>query len=399
LHQEVDTQTNLERLEIARNALISAKLDALVCRLPENVLMLSGYWPLCGDAVLVFPAEGDAVCIIPETQAEEASAEIWNAQICTYPHGRHDSPDQEREIEACLIDLAKKNKWSTIGYEGTYEAIAAPGNVAEPKVPSKKFEQLLKSAMDKATFIDAQELLDLLRKTKTAWEIEKIRLANEIANIGFEVFFNIVDAGRSAIEIAGAIEQAIMVKGTGYKKARRVRAFAQVAVGKKETSAGWRPFEVTTDRKLQKGELAILELAVVADGYWADRTRVRAAGSTSSELQRLNDIVKHAQDAAISAIKPGALASKIDEQAREIISKNGLGNEFVHITGHGVGFRYHEIYPILAPGSTHVLLPNTIVTVEPGVYSQDFGGMRIEDDIVVTNQGPEILALFARELS
>ena len=361
--------------------------------------MLSGHWPLCGDAVLVFPAEGNAVCIVPETQVEEVSAEIWDAQILAYAHGRHDSPDQEREIERCLIDLANKNSWRTIGYEGTFEGIAAPGNVAEPRVPSKKFERLLKSATGKATFIDAQELLDSLRKTKTAWEIEKIRLANEIANIGFEVFFNMADVGRSAIELAAAVEQAIMVKGTGYKKARRVRAFAQVAVGEKETSVGWRPFEVTTDRKLLKGELVILELAVVADGYWADRTRVRAAGSASPELQRLNDIVKQAQDAAISAICPGALASKIDEQARGIISKNGLENEFVHITGHGVGFRYHEGYPILAPGSSQVLLPNAIVTVEPGVYSPDFGGIRIEDDIVVTSQGPEILALFSRELS
>jgi len=390
---------NSERLAIARRTLASAGIDALVCRLPENVLMLSGHWPLCGDAVLVFPAEGDAALIIPDTQADEAAAEIWDAEIFTYPHGRHDSPDQEKEIARILVRFAGGHRWGTIGCEMSFEGIAAPGNAAEPRVPGAKFIRLVESSFKDAKIVDAQDVLDSLRKTKTPWEIEKIRLANELANMGIATFFEMADVGRSAIELAAAVESDIMVHGAGYKNARRVRAFAQVAAGNREASAGWRPFEVTTATKLQKGDLAILELAVVADGYWADRTRARSAGPASEKIQRLNSIVRQAQDAALAAISPGVLGGDVDAQARGVIVQNGHGREFVHITGHGVGFRYHEGYPILAPESRQVLLQNAVVTVEPGIYSPDFGGIRIEDNIVVTESGFQILAPFSREIA
>jgi Xaa-Pro dipeptidase len=390
---------NSERLARARQALVSAGVDALVCRLPENVLMLSGYWPLCGDAVLVFPVEGEASLIVPDTQAEEASAEVWDAKILSYAHGRHDSPDQEKEIARILTRLAGENHWNIIGQEMAFDGIAASGNAAEPRVPGTKFAHLVEASFKDADFVDAQEVLDPLRKTKTSWEIEKIRLANELANIGIDVFFNMTDAGRSAIELAAAVEHEIVVRGTGYKNVRRVRAFAQVAAGNRETSAGWRPFEVTTATKLQKGDLAILELAVVADGYWADRTRARSAGPASEKIQRLNGIVRQAQDAALAAIGPGVQGGDVDAQARGVIVQNGHGREFVHITGHGVGFRYHEGYPILAPESRQILLQNAVVTVEPGIYSMDFGGIRIEDNIVVTERGFQILAPFSREIA
>lgn len=390
---------NSERLARARQTLVSAGIDVLVCRLPENVLMLSGHWPLCGDAVLVFPAEGDAVLVLPDTEAEEAAPEVWSAQILTYAHGRHDSPDQEQEIARILSKIGGENRWSIVGYEVSFDGIASPGNVAEPRVPGTKFAHLVEASFKDADFVDAQEVLDSLRKTKTSWEIEKIRLANELANIGIDAFFNMTDAGRSAIELAAAVEHEIVVQGTGYKNARRVRAFAQVAAGNRETSAGWRPFEVTTATKLRKGDLAILELAVVADGYWADRTRARSAGPASEKIQRLNSIVRQAQDAALAAIGPGVLGGDVDAQARGVIVQNGHGREFVHITGHGVGFRYHEGYPTLAPESRQELLRNAIVTVEPGIYSPEFGGIRIEDNIVVTESGFQILAPFSRELA
>jgi len=389
---------NGQRLESARKAMAAAGMDALVCRLPENVVMLSGHWPLCGDAVLIFAQEGEAVLLVPDTQAADIAQDFFGTAIMTYPHGRHDSPDQESEIQRCLTDLSRRKRWKKIGIEGDFDSLAASGNAAEPRVPGTKFRRLLENSFGGSEFADASGLLDSLRKSKTAWEIEKIRIACEIANIGIEVFFALADAGRTAIELAAAVESSILVRGIGYKKARRVRAFAQVAVGDSETAMGWRPFEVTTDRKLLSGELSLLELAVVADGYWSDRTRARVAGHARAGQIAANEAVKAAQDSALSAIRPGVSAGTVDAKARATLSMAGYGREFVHITGHGVGFRYHESYPMFTPESAHTLVAGATATVEPGIYSSAFGGIRIEDDIVVTGDGYEILAPFSREI-
>lgn len=389
---------NEQRLESARKAMAAAGIDALLCRLPENVVMLSGHWPLCGDAVLAFAQEGKPVLLVPDTQAVDAAQDLFGAGIMTYPHGRYDSPDQDSEIQRCLMGLPHRKSWKKIGIEGDFDAFAAPGNAAEPRVPGTRFKHLLENSFSGSEFMDVAGLLDSLRRSKTGWEIEKIRIACEISNIGIEVFFSLTDVGRTAIELAAAVESAVLVRGTGYKKARRVRAFAQVAVGDSETALGWRPFEVTTGRKLLSGELSLLELAVVADGYWSDRTRARVAGHACAEQIAANEAVKAAQDSALSAIHPGVLGCQVDAKARDVLSLAGYGKEFVHITGHGVGFRYHEPYPVFAPESRHTLFAGATATVEPGIYSPAFGGIRVEDDIAVTNDGCEVLAPFSREI-
>jgi Xaa-Pro dipeptidase len=179
-----------------------------------------------------------------------------------------------------------------------------------------------------------------------------------------------------------------MVQGTGFEGARCVRAFAQVATGP-ESARGWRPAEVTTARRLERGEIALLELAVVADGFWCDRTR--AAGEATSEQREAGELVRKAQKSAIAAVRPGATGAEVDEAARRVIREGGRDLQFMHITGHGLGYRYHEYAPTLAPGSRDVLQTGMIHSVEPGVYGPGFGGIRIEDDVLVTETGAEVL--------
>jgi Xaa-Pro dipeptidase len=200
------------------------------------------------------------------------------------------------------------------------------------------------------------------------------------------------------VELVSIVEREIMLKGTGYKGATRVRAYAQVATGADETAVGYRMHEISTARKMTSGDIALLELGVVADGYWADRTRARVAGPPTDEQVRVYDTVKRAQEASIAAIRPGVKAGDVDAAGRAVIEEAGYGKEFLHITGHGLGFGYHEMGPVIGPGATHALEEGNFTSVEPGIYFTPVGGIRIEDDVLVTASGAEVLGPFRKEL-
>jgi Xaa-Pro dipeptidase len=172
-----------------------------------------------------------------------------------------------------------------------------------------------------------------------------------------------------------------------------------VATGAAESAAGYRMHEISTPKALANGEIAMLELGVVADGYWADRTRVRVAGTPTDEQVRIYDTVKRALEAAVAAIRPGAVGGEVDAAARSIIEEAGYGKDFFHVTGHGLGFAYHEAGPCLAPGATHLLEEGNLTSVEPGIYFAPFGGIRIEDDVLVTASGAEVLGPFRKSLT
>jgi Xaa-Pro dipeptidase len=247
--------------------------------------------------------------------------------------------------------------------------------------------------------IDASALIQAERQVKNAWEIEQLRIAGEISAIGLEVFERSVAPGISGIELVAIVEREIMIKSAGYKGAQRVRGYAQVATGPEETSIAYRMHEIFSPRPMREGEIAVLELGVVADGYWADRTRVRVAGSATDEQHKVFDTVLRAQTAAKDAIRPGVTGTEVDETARSVIRDAGYAEFFPHITGHGLGFAYHEAAPKLAPGASNVLAEGMVTSVEPGIYFKGFGGMRIEDDVVVTADGAETLGPFRNLLS
>ena len=261
-----------------REAMQRERLDALVCRLPEHVLMLTGYWPLCAWAYAVFPREGRGVCILPDTEEAEARAELFETECLTYPFGTKDSPAQEESVLRLLKSAARG--WKRVGWEAGSGTSAPAWNAAELQIPSERSRRLLEQAFGARRLVDASAFLRAEQVLKTPQEIERIRTASRIAVLGIQEFFQRAAPGSSGVELAAAVEAAIMVRGTGFDGARRVRAFAQVAVGE-ESARGWRPVQVTTTRRLARGQIALLELAVVADGFWCDRTRARAAGEAT----------------------------------------------------------------------------------------------------------------------
>jgi len=390
---------NQERLDRMRRAMEAARIDALVVRLPENVLLLSGYWPMIGASVLVFPREGRSVCAIPHCYECEAGPSLWEAEPAYYRYGVLDAPDQGSAIRDILSRTARGKGWKRVGYEADFEVVAPPWNSGEAQVPAARTREIYRAAFDGSELVDISSLLQAQRRRKTVYEIGKVRIASEISCIGLEAFERLVDVGASGVELAAGVEREIMARGTGCQGALRVRAYAQVAVGPDESAIGYRPNEVSTRRRLEGGDVALLELGVVADGYWADRTRVRVAGDPTEEQLKVFDAVRKAQEAAAAAIRPGISGAEVDEIARSVIRDAGYAGFFPHITGHGLGFCYHESLPKLAPGETDPLEEGMVTSVEPGVYFKPCGGFRVEDDLLVTQNGSETLGPFRKSLT
>lgn len=381
-----------------REAMEAQRLDAIVLQLPENVLLLSGFWPMIGAAVLLFPREQEPLCIAPLCYRSEVEDSPWRGSTAYFRFGVLDSPDRAATVHSLLRDAARGKEWKRIGYEAAFPVIAPSWNTAEVLMPPANAAAFYGAAFDGADLVDASSLLQTERRRKTAGEIEKLRIAGEISAIGLDAFQAAVEPGISGVELAALVEREIMVRGTGHKGAVRVRAFAQVAVGADECAIAYRPNEISTARHLQSGDLAVLELGVVADGYWADRTRVRAAGGASEAQHAVFETVRKAQEAAIAVIRPGIRASEVDRAARSVIADAGYREHFPHVTGHGLGFAYHEFAPILAPDSADTLETGMLTSVEPGIYLKSFGGVRLEDDVLVTPEGAEILGPYPKAL-
>jgi Xaa-Pro dipeptidase len=353
---------------------------------------------MIGSAFLVFPLDGTPTCIIPDCYTGEALAALRSVQPIFFPFGLVASPPPGDTLRGLAGSLKGANTWRRIGYEANFEAIAPSWNSAESLIPAADTVALIQSAFPDATLVDASALLKKERRTKTQYEISRLEIASEISAIGLEAFQHVVDAGKTGVELAAEVEREVMVRGTGYRGAIRVRAYAQVTVGPEETALGYRPNVISTTRRLKQGEIALLELGLVADGYWADRTRARVAGQPSEVQQAYFDTVVRAQEAAIAAIKPGIPASAVDQAARSTIQSSGYGDFFPHITGHGLGFGYHESSPILGPQSQDVLEAGMLTSVEPGIYDRTIGGIRIEDDVLVTPAGAKVLGPYMKSL-
>ena len=388
---------DVERIKTVREGMDEAGIDALVCRLPENVLLLSGHWPLNGWTFLVFPLHGQPVCVAPHCDEIEAREELWEADLDTFLFGVLAAGNPYEGI-ATALDKIRDHSWKRVGYEGDFESVAPSWNAAETAIPAKTTWRLLTELFGAESLTDATDFLHFLRSRKTECEIEKLQRANAIAVFGLESFSENVMPGVSGIELVAAVEHAVMKKGSGYRGARRVRAFAQVASGAAETSVGFRPMEISTTRRMKEGDLALLELGLVADGYWSDRTRVRAAGEPTGQQSQVFELILKAQETAIHMEKAGMAAGELDEVAREIIREGGFDSQFPHVTGHGIGLRYHEPTPSICPGSELILEPGMVHTVEPGVYFPEMGGIRLEENVVVTESGCEVLGPFEKKL-
>ena len=379
-----------ERAGRVREALAASRLDALVCRLPENLVLLTGYYPIIGQSIVVFPAEGEATLIAP-TQEGYLAAETDIADVRLYDCWRLGDPSPAESQARLLRQVAAEKRLggSAIGFEDAFTSVAPPQMAGEPPMIGPAWSALLDESFG-PPIQPATELLDVLRATKTPLEVERLRRANRVASLALATFKEETQPGRTEVEVGAAVERAVMTLGVGFEGARSARGFAQVMAGPNAETAWYYP--VSNDRRIARGDLVVIELGAVVDGYWSDLTRTVAAGPASDRQREVYEAVKRAQMADLAACQPGARGDEVDAVGRRLLGEVGLARYFLHHTGHGLGFHYHEPYPWLHPDSRQTLAVGHVHSIEPGVYIPGFGGVRLEDDVAVLASGAEFLS-------
>ena len=383
--------TDFQRDQSIRRALANARLDAIICRLPENLVCLTGYYSQIGCSFVVYPADGEPAVVAPRPERDQVAAGLVS-DIRVYETWRLPDPPPMESAARLLGEIIREKKLGRkrIGYEGSFEAISPSQMAGEPYVPAVPTRQMLARLIEDEP-VDSTDVLNEIRARKTPREIEKLRLANEVAGLGLRVFKAEARPGRTEAQVAAAVEAAIYGQGIGYKGVRFARAWAQVFSGP-NTIEGWY-YPVSSDRVIQAGDQVMIEMGTVVDGYWSDLTRTVVAGGKATPRQReLYQLVSAAQQASLEAARPGVPGREADAAGRRILAEAGLGDYFAHHTGHGIGFRYHEPIPSVHPASTHTLAVGHVHSIEPGVYSPEFGGLRIEDIAVVLEGGAELLS-------
>lgn len=382
-----------ERLERLKGVLQQVGLDALLLRLPENIVMTCGVWPMNGFSYgLVTAADGPVALVAPACEDQEMD-DFWGSDVRYFGWARLDAPPDPHElITAHLRDIARtlKIERARIGYEGSFEAVAPPHNAGELLVPTERHRAYLAEVLPDVRWQDATDLLHGLRARKTPAEVERLRRSHRIASDGLRKFHQAVEPGVSEAQLAAVVYGECLNRGVETDGVRHVNVYPQISSGPNAHRA-WRPIVTTGPRRLQDGQIALLELALCVDGFWADVTRIKVAGRPTTLQQDAFEAVRRAQQAATDTIKAGVPAARPHEVATELLRNLGMDQYMVHLTGHGLGFRYHEPEPFLMPGNDRPLEVGHVCSVEPGLYHESFGGIRIEDNVAVTEEGADVL--------
>ena len=249
----------------------------------------------------------------------------------------------------------------------------------------RRLRELLPGGVE---LVAAGGLVERLRAVKEPHEIERIRVAAAIADHAFEELIGQGLVGRSERELASDLERAMLARGAHRP------SFETIVAGGPH---GALPHAQPRDVELGRGELVVIDWGAQVDGYCSDCTRTVATGDPGEDAWRVHGLVLEAQLQGVGAIKAGASGRAVDGVAREVIEAGGQGKHFGHGLGHGVGLEVHEA-PRLSQRSEDELAAGNVVTVEPGVYLPELFGVRIEDLVVVTEGGCEVLTSLPKEL-
>lgn len=379
------------RVRTLQGKMIDAGLEALICRLPENVVYLTETWPHHGISVAVLLREGKPTLFIPEVEAEWGNQE-WAEVV---PFGWALLKDQDlyasyRQLLTQVNDMHNL-QGARVGVELALEVVGTTYRHAEPILPAAPWQELLGEIYSGSELVDVTDLMQSAKLVKTEYDLSRLEVANELAEIGANEFLRQLEPGMTEVGVSALIEGTIRAKGAGYKGARLVWAEAETASGPRNTASA-NLLIPSTERVIEEGDLVMVEMATVMDGYYSDLTFMAVAGEPNARQVEVHNTVLEAQQAASQQLYPGNSYEAPDSAARGVLEDAGLGEYFVHVTGHGLGFRFHESTPFLMPGASGTLVEGIVTSVEPGVYIPDFGGIRIEDDVAVGKEGPVFLS-------
>jgi Xaa-Pro dipeptidase len=361
-----------KRLSNLRKALQNSGVEALALGPGSSLTYLTGLHFHLSErpVVMFFTAEGTLGIVLPEL--EMPKLENVPFEIRAFPYGENPAA-----WDGIFLAAGK-----ALGLEGRVIGV-------EPRSLRLLEFNFIKAVAGETECRDAGNMVGDLRLRKDADEILAIRKAVKIAQAALEATLPVIKVGMTEKEIASELVLQLLRHGSEPE----LPFFPIVSSGPN----GANPHAVPSERKLQEGDLLVVDWGAAVDGYISDLTRTFAVGEVEPEFKKIHQIVLEANAAGRAAGKPGAHCSVVDKAARDVIEKTGYGEYFTHRTGHGIGMEAHED-PYMRGDNSQLLEEGMAYTVEPGIYLPGRNGVRIEDNIAVTQDGVECLSDMAREL-
>ena len=342
-----------QRLAAIQTKLVAEDVDALIVTSPLNARYLSGF---AGEGHLVIGRSEMAICTDGRYKLEAADVEGYQAIFHTGGH------------LAGAIDCVGRFAAGTVAFESEHVTYSAYEDMAA-KLPD-------------AALRPVKGWVEELRLIKDADEIASMREAARRADLALEGFFIDLPVGATEKALAWRLDTLLMELDTEP-------SFSTIMASGPSAA---KPHAVPGSRVLAEGDMLKIDMGAKVDGYCSDITRTYFIGQPDAKIIEVYTLVKDAQAAAVAAVRPGISGKDLDAIARDIIAAGGYGDAFGHGLGHGVGLAVHE-GPRVSARSEDVLQPGMVVTVEPGIYLEGWGGVRIEDMVLVTETGCEVLTL------
>ncbi|MBI5472930.1 MAG: aminopeptidase P family protein [Ignavibacteriae bacterium] len=335
-------------------------LDALIVSSISNIRYLTGF---TGSNGLLIIASRSALFFSDIRFLEQAKLEVRNCRVHITKFGLYEEASRRKALHGA----------SRVGFESQQITYAQ--------------YRVLRRLFPSTSFASTKEIVEDVMLVKDEAEIALMRKAAEISDQVFGEVVKIIRPGISELEIAGTISYL-------HRKLGAERDAFEIIVASGERSAF--PHARATQKKIKSGELVTLDFGCVVGGYNSDITRTVAVGKASLRAKRMYDVVHDAQQTAIESARGGMWAKDLDAVARQRIEKRGMGKFFNHSLGHGLGLHIHE-RPRVSELSKERLRAGSVITIEPGVYVPGFGGVRIEDDVLLTENGCVVLNTAPKE--
>lgn len=384
-----------DRVAAIRAALADARLEALVCTLPENVLLLSGYWPVVGTSIAIATERGNISLLVPKDE-HDLAAHGWATTVREYaPGSMTELLSPAEAARSPLTDVLHQAGVTTarIGYEsgGAYEA----SSYAAMHLFGDAIAGLLQVAAPGATLTSAGPTLARLRSILMPAEVGQVRTGCAVVEAAFTAAAHTLQPGRAESEVAAEVSGRLSILGLDVPGARRAVGFAYCMSGPNAARAG-AAYARSTARRLAEGDFVLVHCNSTINGYWTDVTRTYVMGEPDERQRSMYEAVLTARQAALAALRPGVRASEVDEAARAVLTERGFGANFTHGVGHNVGFSVisAEYPPRLHPASPDVMEVGMTFNIEPAIYIEGYGGLRHCDVVTLGPSGAKVLSPF-----
>jgi len=360
------------RFDQLNASLRTSDLDAVILNPGPTLTHLTGlhFHLMERPVVLLFAKDQDPAIVLPELELQKVASLPYKLQVFPYP----ENPSE--------WDNAFRKAAQVLGLDGKRIGV-------EPRQLRLLEFRHVKTGAPEADYPDASEVLSSLRLRKDQAEVEAMRRAVKIAQDALEATIPLIKIGMTEKELASELVVQLLRQGSEPEM-----PFAPIISGGPNAA---NPHASPSERKLQVGDLLVVDWGATYDGYISDLTRTFAVREVDDEYKKIHQIVQEANAAGRAAGKPGVPCANVDKAARDVIEKAGYGMYFTHRTGHGIGMEGHE-EPYMRGDNMQLLEPGMAFTVEPGIYLPNRNGVRIEDNVVITETGADVLSDMPREI-